>query len=760
MFANGSFRSAAATAVFVPFIALAVAVAVPTASAQAVPEPASSRQPRPRPSVSIPRVGAAPAFEDFLSATPPSGEGTSLHVDGFLQRQPNDLVPSTERTDAYLSYDSTNLYVVFVCHAADPSTIRARMSRREAIFADDFVAVILDTFDDQQRAFMFFSNPLGIQTDGITTEGQDDDYSFDTIWHTRGQLTAWGYVVSFAIPFKSLRFPPGGDRPWGVSLMRGMPNNNEQAFWPGITRNISSFTSQFADAHGIGGVSPGRNIQLIPYGTFTGARFLDDANYVRKADGRAGVDAKVVVKDAVSIDITANPDFSQVESDEPQVTINQRFEVFFPEKRPFFLENAGYFQTPINLFFSRRIGDPQVGVRATGKVGGWVAGALAIDDRAPGQTAEPDDPLHGDRAVDGVARARREFGGSSVGALVTSRDFGPSFDRVVSADTRLKINNSLYFDGQAVGNDSQLTDGTPKQDSAFSAALNRSGRKLSWNASYQDIGPNFQTGLGFVPRTDIRQATEFVALRWRPKNSPVQAFGPNSFVQATWDRAGVLQDWTVRYPFEVDFTHQTGVFVRRTESMERFDGIEFREHENLFNFYTSRLSWMDFSINYSFGARPNFYPGPDLAPFLADFRDASVSLTFRPLSGLLLDETYISSHLGARPESGYHGTVFDNYIVRSRVNYQFSRELSLRAILDYNAVLPDETLVALERTKHLAGDVLLTYLLNPGTALYIGYNDGYDNIAVDPGIGTRPIAGPTTSTGRQFFVKASYLFRF
>ena len=132
-------------------------------------------------------------------------------------------------------------------------------------------------------------------------------------------------------------------------------------------------------------MSPGRNVQLIPYGTFTGARFLDDTRFDTKADGRVGMDAKIIAHDSVAIDLTANPDFSQVESDEPQVTINQRFEVFFPEKRPFFLENAGYFQTPINLFFSRRIGDPQVGVRATGKLGGWAAGALAIDDRAPGR---------------------------------------------------------------------------------------------------------------------------------------------------------------------------------------------------------------------------------------------------------------------------------------------------------------------------------------------------------------------------------------
>ncbi len=194
--------------------------------------------------------------------------------------------------------------------------------------------------------------------------------------------------------------------------------------------------------------------------------------------------------------------------------------------------------------------------------------------------------------------------------------------------------------------------------------------------------------------------------------------------------------------------------------MERFEGIEFREHENLVNYFTSRISWIDFSANVATGTRPNFFPGPGLTPFLADFRDASVSLTFRPSSGLLLDETYIYSHLATRPETGLRATIFDNHIARSRVNYQFNRELSFRAIVDYNGVLANPMLVDLDRTKHLTADLLMTYLVNPGTALYVGYTDGYDNVAIDPR-GVRGFTSrPSTSTGRQFFVKTSYLFRF
>jgi hypothetical protein len=726
---------------------LAAALAVPQAQA-----------PSPRQTLTIARVTTPPRLEDFLTGD--RREGVS--ADAFLQREPQDLTPASERTEVYVSYDDTNLYAVFVCHAGDPSRIRARMSRREQIFNDDFVGVFLDTFNDRQRAYEFLVSPLGIQLDGIVTEGQGDDFSFDTIWDTRGRLTSFGYVVWMAIPFRSLRFPPAaGPHTWGIGFMRGIPVKSENAFWPAMTRRISSFTNQLADLHGLEGVSPGRNIQLTPYGTFTGARFLDRSvpAYDTERDGRAGVDAKIVARDSLTFDFTLNPDFSQVESDEPQVTVNQRFEVFFPEKRPFFLENSGYFQTPVTLFFSRRVRDPQAGARMTGKIGGWAVGALALDDRAAGSTLDAADPRHDDRAVNGVARARREFGDSSVGGLVTSRSFAGSFNRVASADTRLRITPQWFFQGQAAVSSTESLEGEALRDATYSANLTRDSRQFSYQLDYTDIGREFRTALGFVPRTDIRQATQFLTYRWRPKTGKLLSYGPNSFVQATWDHSGALQDWTIRFPFDVSFKGQTEVFVRRTEGMERFAGIEFREHENLYSFSTSYLRWMDVGLFVTTGARPNFFPANGVAPFLADSRDGQLSLTFRPASGLLLDETYIYSSLRTRPESGARRTIFDNHIVRSRANYQFTRELSVRAILDYNAVLSDPSLVSLERTKHLAADVLLTYLIHPGTALYVGYTDGYDSVAFGPA-GVTPIQNPTTSTGRQFFVKTSYLFRF
>jgi hypothetical protein len=216
---------------------------------------------------------------------------------------------------------------------------------------------------------------------------------------------------------------------------------------------------------------------------------------------------------------------AQVESDEPQVTVNQRFEVFFREKRPFFLENAGYFGTPLNLFFSRRVRDPQAGVRMTGKVGGWAVGALTMDDRAQGQLLPREDASFGDRALNALARVRREFGQSNVGALVTTRDFGSSSNRVASIDTRLQLNPVWFFDGQAAVSDWTTLASTALNDTAGPASINRGARKLNYSLTYEEIGRDFRVPLGFVPRTDIRQVVSFASLRWRPKTGPVQARG-------------------------------------------------------------------------------------------------------------------------------------------------------------------------------------------------------------------------------------------
>lgn len=743
----------------------------PTAQAQTTQQQLhklAANEPRPitaPPSIHIPRVSTPPKLADYLEGRTRPDE---LKLTGFAQREPQDGTPVSQETVAYISYDDKNFYAVFVCKD-EPGKVRAHMNKRENTDGDDLVGLTLDTFNDHRRAYLFGSNPLGVQMDGIVTEGQNDDMSFDTVWYSEGKVEADGYVVWMAIPFKSLRFDNADVQTWGVALIRGINRNNETSFYPYITRRIEGFTQQFATMKGLEKISPGRNIQIIPYGFFARARFLefDPGRLKTDTEFRGGVDAKVVFKDSFTLDVTVNPDFSQVESDEPQVTVNQRFEVFFPEKRPFFLENAGYFSTPETLFFSRRIADPDFGARLTGKAGAWEIGALAIDDRATGKLFPTGDRFHDKDAAIGVLRIQRQLPNqSSVALMATSRDFASSHNRVFSADTRWKLNQNWVLTGQAIQSYTKTLDGEHLADPAFNVSLNRSGRYFQNFFNYTDRSPDFRTQIGFVPRVDIRDLNNFASYRWRPKSGKLQNYGFNLFTEAIWNHQGDLQDWRVNLPFVAEFSGSTYLFIRRAEFADSFAGVRVREHTNDIQFSTGFLKWLSFYTNVTTGVQANFFPVQGL-PYGAKSFNASTGFTLRPSSQFSFNQQYIFDRLATRkghlPEGETRPTViYNNHILRSKVNFQFNRTLSLRAIFDYNSVLPNERLIGLERDKRLTADFLMTYLVNPGTALYVGYTDGYQNLALDnttPAV-IRRIGSPTFSTGRQFFVKMSYLLRF
>ena len=224
------------------------------------------------PALTIPRLSRAPALEDFLSMKPEGEIALQMaKVTGFVQRNPHDGEKVSEETAAYLGYDQKNLYVVFVCFD-DPKKVRARMSPREDIADDDEVAVMFDTFHDRRRAYEFQTTPLGVQWDAIYTEASRDetggnwDTSWDTVWDSRGKVTSRGFVVWMAIPFKSLRFPATKQQEWGIILYRGIVRKNEDSFWPEISSRVQGRLGQAATLYGLEGISPGRDIELIPYG--------------------------------------------------------------------------------------------------------------------------------------------------------------------------------------------------------------------------------------------------------------------------------------------------------------------------------------------------------------------------------------------------------------------------------------------------------------------------------------------------------------
>ena len=710
-----------------------------------------------KPAVRIQRVDRPPDINDFLTMAPgPEATRQLVKVEGMIQREPVDGAPVSQRTEVYLGYDDENLYAVFLCFEENPKGIRARMGRRENIFGDDIVSIQLDTFHDQRRAYVFTSNPYGIQLDAVWVEGQGFDISFDTVWANEGRLTDGGYVVSYSIPFKSLRFPAAELQNWGILLTRDIIRDNEEAFWPRYSSRIEGRLNQMGTLTGLENISPGRNAQIVPYGFF---RSLDSLAG-DKTTGTGGVDAKVILRDSLVLDLTANPDFSQVESDNPQVTANQRFDVFFPEKRPFFLENANFFRTPINLVFTRNIADPQFGVRLTGKAGPYALGALFIDDESADVDLPPTDPRIGDRATFGIFRLSRDIGNqSSLGAIYTAREFGSDYNRVGGVDGRWKFDDHWASTFQAVRSTTSIG-GARSSGPAYNFDLIRGGRQFDYRFIYRDRGKGFNTLTGFVPRVDFRSISNRVGYAFRPEGTLISV-RPGFWLDNVWDQTGTRLDRDVNPWIFMRFIRQTSLGIGYNNTRERLRPVDFpaltqntdfATHRTGFNFNSALITEVSYGVSYDWGSRINFDPPAGQIPFTGNFREARVSLTLRPVPPLTVDNTYLFSSLSER---GSGAAIFNNHIARSKVNWQFTKELSLRFIAQYDALLVEETgaLTSLETGKNFNADVLLTYLVNPWTALFVGYNSNAR--VLDP-----TLPGRFTNDAKQFFAKFSYLVRF
>lgn len=711
----------------------------------------------------IPRVSAPPKLDDYVSGLPAD---RGVEVSEFKQQSPGDGNPVSLETRAYLSYDDENLYVVFVCKD-DPANVRARISRREDIFGDEGVQILLDTFDDKQRAFVFAANPYGVQLDSKLTEGQGYDYDFDTQWKSDGRLTNDGYVTMFEIPFKSLRFKPGESQKWGVAIGRIIPRFSEFSYWPHITQRKQGFIQQFAPIQIDDSISPGRNISITPHLTYRDQDLLTRDRFgvpgIRgNRETEVGVDAKFVIRDSLAVDLTVNPDFGEVESDVPQVIVNQRFEVRFPERRPFFLENAGFFRTPQTLFFSRRIVDPEYGARATGRFGRWAVGALAIDDEAAGLPLGSDDT-----GKIGVLRVQRDFSRqSNVGVFLSDRRVDDLQNSVYGVDSRVRINDNWAVSGQLVGSRSEF-DGVFERQNGQLAYLNatRASRTWQYTGEYLDVSDDFRADLGFVPRLDIKQTTHQAAYlhQFEGREFLVSA-GPKATVQRTWNQDGDLQDWLVDVGYKINGRRLTSFEARWQESFERFAGLDFRKQAVVLNANTDWYKWLSVSVSYKQGDDVNFFPAAGLLPFRGDSRQFVASADFKITPQFQIDQDFIWTDLSTQQtirglDEGT--TVFRTTQSRTKIRYQFTRFLDARVIFDYSALAPNNALFAFPRSKRLTTDFLVSYVLNPGTALYVGYTEQEQNLRL---IGQPPVVQLTNDldlkTGKQIFVKLSYLFNF
>lgn len=752
-----------------------------------------------RPALVIPRVDHPPRLEDFLAMQPGPNAPAMAKVDNFIQHDPVDGAPAQQKTQVYIGYDARNFYAVFVCFDNAPGKIRARMARREDIGPEhDEVQLYLDTFHDQRRSYGFMVNPVGIQYDYIWTDSGGYDSSWDTVWDSRGKVTPKGYVALMSIPFKSLRFSPASQQTWGVLFERVVPHDNDNSFYPHVSASIQGRLSQEAELLGLESIRPGRNLQLVPYGLADAFRTLDarDPNHPfftgNHLGGRAGLDGKAIIKDSLVLDFTVNPDFRQLESDQPQSTVNQRFEVFFPEKRPFFQEGANYFDTPINMYFTRRIASPQFGARLTGKLGPYGIGLLAADDQSPGQSVPDNDPLHGTRAYFYVGRITRElWKQSQIGVFYSDREMSAvanslcsanalttteqtacvsNSNRVGGGDFTFHFGDHLQTQGQALTSVTDQVGGARLSGNLFALYAEYSSRHIEYTLNLRDVSSGFVTLPGFFQQPDIRRATNSLLYLFRPEGKYVTSWGPHFLHKITFDHNGDQLDSIYEPGFDVHFKQNTNISTYTGHWSELLRPVDFPalQHNHNFdkggyagiNVDSSYLKWMSLHASLFTGKNINFDPPANQAPFLANESQIGFGATLHPLNRLTVTNDYLLERLTARTAAA---AILNDHIIRSKFNYQYNPRLSVRTIFQYDGLLANPRYTDLSPTKNFNADFLITYLVHPGTAFYLGYNSNLENldpVAISAHTGLVRTGRSYINDGRTIYAKISYLFRF
>ncbi|MEO7965452.1 MAG: DUF5916 domain-containing protein [Gemmatimonadaceae bacterium] len=734
--------------------------------------------------VRIPRIETEITIDANLSE--PAWE-KAARLTGFSQYAPVDHRPADESTEVRVFYTPDAIYFGFIATAADPGSVRATLSKRDAISNDDRITVYLDTFNDHRRAFFFGVNPLGVQLDGVRTDGAmsagslmggsidlNPDFRFDT----RGRMTSTGYVVEMRIPFKSLRFPTNDPQRWGIQVVRDNPSRGTQDTWPAASRGSSSFLAQSATMEGIERVVRGIVTDVQPFITEAVSGTRDGVSGRLSHDGGTfdgGANIRVAFP-ALALDGTINPDFSQVEADAGLVTVNERFTLFLPERRPFFLEGIELFATPNQLVYSRQIANPIAGAKVTGKLGRFgIAYLSALDDRA------------GKDALFNIFRLRTDYGGNSVAGLtVTDRHQGDSSNTVVAVDTRYVFRN-LYYTELQVGQSLTTTGpGVTKSAPVWKAEVDRTGRIYGFNYNLSAFGDRFRSDAGFVPRVGYQSFHGFNRLAFfgGPK-ALVQSFTVYAGPTRLWrygqmSRSAQLEGddlvgtflslrggWQLspgfnRKFFVVDPMVGAGLFAPSIEGAL----VPWNPTTRLDNLWSGSLGIttpvfgrLNASMNVQRGDVPLFVEGVVGHQFLT-----SASLTLRPSAGTRIEGTLTHDVIRRAIDDSPFARVF---IPRIKAEYQPTRALFFRVVSQYRAdrvyalrnrftgepLYDGEGIaVAPSDARFVRTDWLVQYEPSPGTIAFFGYGDSWGS----------PGAVFNTNLHREtdgIFVKLAYLFR-
>ncbi|MCH7933763.1 MAG: carbohydrate binding family 9 domain-containing protein [Gemmatimonadetes bacterium] len=718
-------------------------------------------------------VAGRPTVRPTRIDTPPVIDGrldeevwkTAALLTEFVQQSPLDGAPATEKTEVYIAYDSEKIYLGFYAHYEEPSIMRANRVDRDRAAMDDLLTVYFDTFMDQQRGYGFDVNAYGVQGDGIITAGGGHrggpipraDRSWNTLFETGGQIVEDGFTAEMAIPFKSLRYPSRArDEPhrWGFQIVREVRGKNqENQVWAPMSRDESSFFAQMGVLEGMTNLSTSRNLEVLP--TFTaiehGAIDPTVPGYAHQAtDPDAGVSIKYGITSNLTADFTVNPDFSQIESDRAQIEVNQRYPLFFPELRPFFVEGAEMFDVPgpVTFVHTRTIVNPQYGAKLTGKLGAMSVGVLAANDVAPGDLPDELDPAFGKSAQTFIGRVRYDlYPESNIGVIFTDREFMDGFSRLLGADGNFRLSPTIAGAFRGVGAWNLAPDGVEKRNGhVYDASLRKNGRHVNWFAAAYEISPNFDTDVGFVRRTDERRLSGNIGYRFWPQGRIIN-WGPRFTLRRNWDFDGALQDERLGFGLNFSLAGNIRLGGSYDREMERFLGVDFEKRRYSVNANVNASRRFSFGLNFKVGDQIRY----TVDPLLGDQFGWSLFAQVRPTTSL-------STRLNL---SGTRLTIdgvedFDVKILRASTTYQITPKFGIRNITQFNSL-----------SRKLDFNLLATFRINAGTVFFLGYDDHYQQADFIVGDGDGDgleeqlfYRGELQRTNRAIFVKLQYLLRY
>ena len=734
----------------------------------------------PPPSLAIPRIDTTITVDGVLDE-PVWSKATRL--DGFHQYRPVDGRMAEQETIVLVWYSPTAIHFGIIAHDTDPASIRATFTDRDRVEGEDRVRLYLDTFNDRRRAAFFGVNGLGVQEDGLRSEtgtnagslfGGQDDLNVDYLWDSKGRRTGQGYEVEVRIPFKSLQYAGSGAQSWGFNATRYVMRSGYEDTWTDVRRANSSFLAQEGTLSGLADMQRGVVFEAQPFVTATWVGERNVAGDFSHEDPKpsAGVNLQLATP-SIALDATVNPDFSQIETDEGLITVNERFALFLPEKRPFFLKGIDLFATPGQLIYTRRIADPIGGAKITGKVGRNSIAYLGAADELP----------VGSDAYFNLLRARRDLGENSVAGLTyTDRIQGGAYNRLVEGDAHIVFAKLYFVEGQYGQSWTNLGGSTPTvADPIWKLAFDRTGRSWGFNYAINGIGTEFVAASGFVPRNDIVTAHIFNRLSfYGAKGALLENF--TTFFGPTW--LYTYRDFGHDAPLEGDqqitfqFQLRGGWFLSSQvqRSFTAFDplfyvgletapGVPYLPPERLTNLYTGQVSArtptykiFNAEASYEFGHTPLYGEG-------SEGRGAalSASVNLRPTTTLRFEGSVAYATLDRASD----GSEYANSVIpRVKLEFQPSVPLFFRVIAEYQSTRQSELRDPVTGQVLLIGGVpttdlsrdglrvdwLASYEPSPGTVAFFGYGSSSSTTdAFDFSSLQRDADG--------FFLKLAYLYR-